>query len=186
MEADLLKKLCRSLDGQRKKSHQEAVEWQHFGRFTASVLQKEVEGFERKLRVLQERLDGLVRENGELRDMCLYLDKSRKKSGTGGGGGREARTGRGQFDGVPVHSMCVEEMNRDDTEPALQYSGITSEDTLRDKKVKQFNVLGTKGQLFSDCLHQHQTASLLFHCMHACRPTNCCDNATKTSGEAGV
>ncbi|CAI7998310.1 Coiled-coil domain-containing protein 85C-A [Geodia barretti] len=153
-EVHLLRKLCRSLDAQRKKSHQEAVEWQNFGRFTAGVLQKEVEGFERKLRVLQERMDGLVRENGELQEMCFYLDKTRQKSSAEGVDARTTagttavgRTGGTKQQGslrVPMHSMCAEEMNKD-SGPPLQYAGITSDNTLRDKKGKnKFNLLDTK------------------------------------------
>lgn len=152
MDAEVLtlKRLCRSLDGLRKKSHQEAVEWQNFGRFTAAVLQKEVDSFERKLRVLQERLDGLVKENSKLREMCFYLDSSREKSAADGrrgeGGLKSATRHSKDSQRTPVHSMCAEEMNKD-VESAFQYSGITSEDTLRDRKVKKFNILGTKGKL---------------------------------------
>ena len=145
----LLKRLCRSLERQRQKSHQEATEWQNFGRYTAAVLQKEVEGFERKLRVLQEKLDGLVQENRELQEMCFYLDKSRGRTADSSvdeaagekrkiGGGMTLSTTR-----APVHSMCAEEMNKDDG-PTLQYTGITSDTTLHDKREK-FNIHGTKG-----------------------------------------
>ena len=122
-------------------------------RFTAAVLQKEVEGFERKLRVLRERLEGVVRENGELQEMCFYLDKSRERRGVEGDDGRATETsggrklggGRGAFTfRAPVHSMCAEEMNRDPG-PPLQYAGLTSDNTLRDKKGKSLNLLGTKG-----------------------------------------
>lgn len=140
-----LKELCRLLDTQRQKSHQKAVEWQNFGRFTAAVLQKEVEGFERKLRVLQEKLDRLVQENTELQEMCFYLDKSRKGSDSQEGD----KSGRGNLSDktksrAPVYSMCAVEMNKSEG-PALKYSGFTSENTLHDKKVKKFNILGTKG-----------------------------------------
>lgn len=147
-EASLLKELCRCLDRQRQKSHQKAVEWQNFGRFTATVLQKEVESFERKLRVLQERLDRLVQENTELQEMCFYLDKSRKGSDTYDDEGDKSSRGKlsksRMKSRAPVHSMCAVEMNQDEG-PALQYTGFTSENTLHDKKGKKFNILGTKG-----------------------------------------
>lgn len=147
-QISLLKELCRFLDGQRQKSHQKAVEWQNFGRFTAAVLQKEVEGFERKLRVLQEKLDRLVQENTELQEMCFYLDKSRKGSDSRDDEGDKSDRGKlsdkMKKSRVPVHSMCAVEMNKTEG-PALQYSGFTSENTLHDKKVKKFNILGTKG-----------------------------------------
>ena len=149
VEVGLLRKLCRSLDGQRKRSHQEAVEWQNFGQFTAEVLQKEAGSYERKLLLLQERLDGLARENGELREMCLYLDKSRDASisvgGSSGGESIKPREGdRPSSFKAPVHSMCAEEMNRDPG-PTLRYAGITSDNTLRDKS-KILGIHGTRGE----------------------------------------
>lgn len=140
-EVILLKELCRSLDSQRKKSRQEAVEWQNFGRFTAAVLQKEADGFERKLRVLQERMGVLVRENDELKG-----ETSRGKRAVEGSGFQHTRYRKlgGREDAsskAPVHSMCAEEMNRD-TSPLLHYPGMTSESTLRDKKT--LSLLGTK------------------------------------------
>ena len=154
-EVHLLRKLCRSLDTQIKKSHQEAVEWQNLGRFTAAVLQKEVDSFERKLRVLQERMNGLVAENKELQEICFYLDKTREKSSADSSrttaetmSGRTCRAKQGSSR-APVHSMCAEEMNKDSGGPPLQYAGITSDNTLRDKKVKNFKVLNhTKGLCF--------------------------------------
>ena len=156
MESDasqvlLLKKLCRRLEEQRQKSHQEAMEWQNFGRFTAAVLQREVDGFERKLRVLQEKLDAVARENSELQDMCFYLDKSREGSNSRSDERGKNTRSKFQEDGkiqprVPVHALCAEEMNKDEG-PALQYAGITSQNTLHDKRVNKFDILSTKGIL---------------------------------------
>ena len=145
-EVPLLKKLCRSLDRQRQKNHQAAVEWQNFGRFTATVLQKEVENFERKLRVLQEKMDGLVQENRELREMCFYLDKSREVSESRGKSSRGKLQDSNAKCRAPVHSMCAVEMNKDEG-PTLQYTGITSENTLRDTRGKRFNILGMSTSL---------------------------------------
>ena len=164
-EVRLLRKLCRSLDGQRQKSRKEAVEWQNFGRYTATVLQKEVAGFERKLRVLQEKLDQLVHENAELREMCLYLDKSREGSGGGGEGGK---SGHSKLQGsassksrAPVHSMCAAEMNKDEG-PTPQYAGITSQNTLHDKRRKKFNLLGIKGMT---CRHTYCKLPRPYQCI---------------------
>lgn len=143
-----LRKLCQVLETQRQQFQQLALEWQHFGQFTAAVLQKEVEGFERKLGVLQVRLDQLVQENSELQEMCLYLDKSRDEKGEVG-----RRTGHGRFQSgtskfqAPVHSMCVREMNKDSGQYP-QYAGITSQITLKDKKKKKstFSFIGSQGK----------------------------------------
>ena len=147
-QALLLKKLCRCLEAQRQKSHHEAKEWQNFGRFTAAVLQREVDSFERKLRVLQEKLDAVVRENSELQDMCFYLDKSREGSKDRSGKNVHSKYQDGKVQSrVPVHSLCAEEMNRDES-PALQYAGITSQNTLHDKRVNKLDILSTKGNLY--------------------------------------
>ena len=144
----LLRKLSRYLEEQRDKNHQKATEWQTFGRFTAAVLQKEVENFERKLRVLQEKLDGLVRENSELQEMCLYLDKSREKGSTESciKGRKDVRGGlgvdnKGRSRAVPIHSLCAEEMNKDES-PPVQYAGMTSENTLSDNRRRKPNFIG--------------------------------------------
>ena len=163
-EVRLLRKLCRSLDGQRQKSRKEAVEWQNFGRYTATVLQKEVAGFERKLRVLQEKLDQLVHENAELREMCLYLDKSREGSGGGGEGGKSGHSklqgSTGSKSRAPVHSMCAAEMNKDEG-PTPQYAGSTSHNTLHDKRRKKFNLLGIKGM--TDTLIANYSSTISTH-----------------------
>ena len=76
-ENEELRSLCCFLDDSRQKNKEMAFEWQSFGRYTAAVLKNEVEIFECKLQVLQEKLDKIVQENSELREMCLYLDQSR-------------------------------------------------------------------------------------------------------------
>lgn len=141
-ECRLLRNLCRALDAQRQKSQKAALEWQTFGRFTAAVLQKEVEGFERKLRTLQEKLDRLAQENSELQEMCLYLDNTRGETDTATKSHGRLSSSSGAR--VPVHSICVKEMNTDET-PVVQYAGLTSQNTLKDKRKKKFNLLGIQG-----------------------------------------
>lgn len=52
-ENEELRDLCCFLDDGRQKTKQVAHEWQCFGKYTASVLKNEVDGFETKLAVLQ-------------------------------------------------------------------------------------------------------------------------------------
>lgn len=176
-ECRLLQHLCRALDAQRQKSQKAALEWQTFGRFTAAVLQKEVEGFERKLRVLQEKLDRLAQENSELQEMCLYLDKSRGETDAATNSHGKLSSSSGVR--VPVHSLCVKEMNADET-PVVQYAGLTSQNTLKDKRRKKFNLLGIKGM---GCMNKqidiHDQHILLYR--SKCR----CGGARETSGKTG-
>ena len=151
-ERRLLRQLCRSLDTEREKSQKSAQEWQNFGRFTAAVLQKEVESFARKLRVLEERLQRLTQENSELQETCLYLDKFREEteeapaySGRHGRGKLKA-AGEGDPSGARplVHSICAKEMNADES-ALVQYDGLTSKSTLKDKRRNKFSLLGVEG-----------------------------------------
>ena len=123
-ENEELKKFCHLLDEAQQKSKQVALEWQNFGKYTAAVLKSEVETFECKLQVLQEQLDKQVRENVELQEMCLFLDKS---CGEEGGSGEATP----QNTDVSVHSICAPTLNKSGGK-LPQYMGVTSKSTLKD------------------------------------------------------
>ena len=80
LQADLseLRELCCYLDDDRKKYRQVAKEWQRFGRYTVTVMRNEVISYSDKLKNLERKQTDLMKENGELRDLCVYLDQSRK------------------------------------------------------------------------------------------------------------
>ena len=80
LQADIseMRELCCYLDDERKKCRQVAKEWQRFGRYTVTVMRNEVISYSDKLKNLERKQTDLMKENGELRDLCVYLDQSRK------------------------------------------------------------------------------------------------------------
>ncbi|XP_001605643.1 coiled-coil domain-containing protein 85C [Nasonia vitripennis] len=78
-----LRDLCCFLDDDRQKGRKLAREWQRFGRYTASVMRQEVSAYQNKLRQLDNKQQELIKDNLELKELCLYLDEER------GGGQRD-------------------------------------------------------------------------------------------------
>nr|SVE80745.1 EOG090X06T3 [Daphnia magna]SVE82513.1 EOG090X06T3 [Daphnia magna] len=74
-----LRDLCCFLDDDRQKGRKLAREWQRFGRYTASVMRQEVASYQNKLKQLESRQQELTRDNGELKELCLYLDEERNE-----------------------------------------------------------------------------------------------------------
>lgn len=72
-----LRDLCCFLDDDRQKGRKLAREWQRFGRYTASVMRQEVSAYQGKLRGLDARQQDLIRDNIQLKELCLYLDQER-------------------------------------------------------------------------------------------------------------
>ncbi|XP_055297965.1 coiled-coil domain-containing protein 85C [Sitodiplosis mosellana] len=72
-----LRDLCCFLDDDRQKGRKLAREWQRFGRYTASVMRQEVSAYQTKLRQLDDKQQELIRDNLELKELCLYLDEER-------------------------------------------------------------------------------------------------------------
>lgn len=80
LQADLqeLRDLTCYLDDDRQKCRKLAREWQRFGRYTASVMRNEVANYQEKLKVLEEKQMDLSKDNAELKELCLYLDRQRE------------------------------------------------------------------------------------------------------------
>ncbi|XP_026464513.1 coiled-coil domain-containing protein 85C-like [Ctenocephalides felis] len=79
-----LRDLCCFLDDDRQKGRKLAREWQRFGRYTASVMRQEVAAYQSKLRQLDDKQQELIRDNLELKELCLYLDEERSANGGAG------------------------------------------------------------------------------------------------------
>ncbi|XP_062705665.1 coiled-coil domain-containing protein 85C-A [Aedes albopictus] len=75
-----LRDLCCFLDDDRQKGRKLAREWQRFGRYTASVMRQEVSAYQTKLRQLDDKQQELIRDNLELKELCLYLDEERSNT----------------------------------------------------------------------------------------------------------
>jgi len=76
-----LRDLCCFLDDDRQKGRKLAREWQRFGRYTASVMRQEVSDYQGKLRQLEAKQQELIKDNLELKELCLYLDEERLGGG---------------------------------------------------------------------------------------------------------
>lgn len=75
-----LRDLCCFLDDDRQKGRKLAREWQRFGRYTASVMRQEVSAYQNKLRELDTKQHELIKDNLELKELCLYLDEERNQN----------------------------------------------------------------------------------------------------------
>ncbi|XP_045584762.1 coiled-coil domain-containing protein 85C isoform X2 [Procambarus clarkii] len=75
-----LRDLCCFLDDDRQKGRKLAREWQRFGRYTASVMRQEVTAYQNKLRELDAKQQELIKDNLELKELCLYLDEERNNA----------------------------------------------------------------------------------------------------------
>ncbi|XP_067115726.1 coiled-coil domain containing 85A, like [Osmerus mordax] len=80
-----LRDLCCFLDDDRQKGKRVSREWQRLGRYSASIMRKEVTLYLQKLKELEARQEEVVRENLELKELCLLLDEEKGGGGVGGG-----------------------------------------------------------------------------------------------------
>ncbi|KAM9314988.1 coiled-coil domain containing 85A, like [Pholidichthys leucotaenia] len=81
-----LRDLCCFLDDDRQKGKRVSREWQRLGRYSASIMRKEVTLYLQKLKELEVRQEEVIRENLELKELCLLLDEEKVVGGGGGGG----------------------------------------------------------------------------------------------------
>jgi hypothetical protein len=83
-----LRDLCCYLNDERSRARCLAKEWQSFGTHMSRVMRHEVSSYAQKLQVLEDKQFELVRENFELKQLCIMLDNSlasRVDSGVGDG-----------------------------------------------------------------------------------------------------
>ncbi|KAJ8284995.1 hypothetical protein COCON_G00038450 [Conger conger] len=80
-----LRDLCCFLDDDRQKGKRVSREWQRLGRYSASIMRKEVTLYLQRLKELELRQEEVLRENLELKELCLMLDEDRGPGGAGGG-----------------------------------------------------------------------------------------------------
>ncbi|XP_064173515.1 coiled-coil domain-containing protein 85A-like isoform X1 [Anguilla rostrata] len=87
-----LRDLCCFLDDDRQKGKRVSREWQRLGRYSAGIMRKEVTLYLQKLKELEARQEEVLKENLELRELCVMLDEEK---GAGGAGGVGAGAGPG-------------------------------------------------------------------------------------------
>ncbi|XP_059575425.1 coiled-coil domain-containing protein 85A isoform X1 [Alligator mississippiensis] len=81
-----LRDLCCFLDDDRQKGKKVSREWQRLGRYSAGVMHKEVALYLQKLKELEMRQEEVVKENLELKELCVLLDEEK----SGGAGSRSS------------------------------------------------------------------------------------------------
>ncbi|XP_078086593.1 coiled-coil domain-containing protein 85A [Mustelus asterias] len=77
-----LRDLCCFLDDDRQKGKKVSREWQRLGRYTAGLMRKEVALYLQKMKELEVRQDEVVKENLELKEMCLLLEEDKSAAGS--------------------------------------------------------------------------------------------------------
>nr|AAH66065.1 Ccdc85a protein [Mus musculus] len=85
-----LRDLCCFLDDDRQKGKRVSREWQRLGRYTAGVMHKEVALYLQKLKELEVKQEEVVKENMELKELCMLLDEEK---GVGCAGSSTSSTG---------------------------------------------------------------------------------------------
>ncbi|XP_034537041.1 LOW QUALITY PROTEIN: coiled-coil domain-containing protein 85A [Notolabrus celidotus] len=89
-----LRDLCCFLDDDRQKGKKVSREWQRLGRYSAGLMRKEVAIYLQKLKELEQRQVEVIRENLELKEVCLMLEEERAAVVAGGGGVGQGGPGR--------------------------------------------------------------------------------------------
>uniref|UniRef100_A0A8C4DUM9 Coiled-coil domain-containing protein 85A n=1 Tax=Dicentrarchus labrax TaxID=13489 RepID=A0A8C4DUM9_DICLA len=89
-----LRDLCCFLDDDRQKGKRVSREWQRLGRYSAGLMRKEVAIYLQKLKELEQRQVEVIRENLELKEVCLMLEEERAAAAGGGGVGGQGGPGR--------------------------------------------------------------------------------------------
>ncbi|XKL61437.1 hypothetical protein PGB90_008494 [Kerria lacca] len=101
-----LRDLCCFLDDDRQRGRKLAREWQRFGRYTASVMRQEVSAYQNKLKELDNKQHELIKDNLELKELCLYLDEERNGNCRSCGAGLRRDDGDGSSSGTNVDESC--------------------------------------------------------------------------------
>ena len=78
------------------------------------------------MQLLREQVEILSRENKELKEMCLYLDRS-------GSAGDEAKLTPPETTTILLHSSIMSKLSKRGASSAPLFSGMTSHNTLKDE-----------------------------------------------------
>src|SRR6218665_190972 len=120
-ENEELQDLCCFLDTSRQNDQRVVQEWQKFGRYTSDVMSSDVRTFQKKLGVLEARLDALTKENIELKELCLLLadDRATQEPGQIRDMGDGSSSDSPSNDKLPVPGPINRNGSADEISPAL-------------------------------------------------------------------
>lgn len=119
-----LRNLCGYLDQAYQKSRHVCLEWQSLGCYTAEVLKVEVASYKTQDRATKEQLEKLVKDNRELKEMCIFLDQSQ-------GGSQDKSLTPPEVVSTMFHAGVVGKVNQQQGK-VPQYPGLTKRTTLKD------------------------------------------------------
>ncbi|XP_057706259.1 coiled-coil domain-containing protein 85B [Corythoichthys intestinalis] len=124
-----LRDLCCFLDDDRLKVKKLAREWQHFGHHAAKVMREDLGGYLKKLAELERTQDGLLKENLDLKELCLVLEEECVGRGVGGGGGGSSAGDASPAGSAELASPCM--AARDLGDGSSSTGSVGSPDQLR-------------------------------------------------------
>ncbi|XP_051937070.1 coiled-coil domain-containing protein 85A-like isoform X2 [Hippocampus zosterae] len=81
-----LRDLCCFLDDDRQKGKRVTREWQRLGRYSSGLMRREVAIYLQKLKELEQRQSDVMRDNLELKEVCLMLEEERANATALGSG----------------------------------------------------------------------------------------------------
>ncbi|XP_061625750.1 coiled-coil domain containing 85A, like isoform X2 [Phyllopteryx taeniolatus] len=102
-----LRDLCCFLDDDRQKGKRVSREWQRLGRYSSSIMRKEVTLYLQKLKELEFRQEEVIRENLELKELCLLLDEDKGIVSGGGGTGGSVGMGVGSRNSIDSQNSLL-------------------------------------------------------------------------------
>lgn len=94
-----LRDLTVYLDDERNRTRGLAKQWQDFGNHMSTVMKHEVGTYAKKLHLLEDKQFELVRENFELRQLCVLMDKAMNMRNSGDNNNRTGVGSAGDSDG---------------------------------------------------------------------------------------
>lgn len=133
------------------------------GRYSASIMRKEVTLYLQKLKELEARQEEVIRENMELKELCLLLDEE-KGVGGGGGGGVSVGGCRNSIDSqnslllVPGHGLLMRDVGDGSSTSSAWSTDSSDHPHHKQSHLAPGGVGGEKGSL--DLMHKPRCSSI--------------------------
>lgn len=142
-------------------------EWQRLGRYSASIMRKEVTLYLQKLKELEVRQEEVIRENMELKELCLLLDEEKGVGGgggSGGGGGVGVGGCRNSIDSqnsllmVPGHGLLMRDVGDGSSTSSAWSTDSSDQPHHKQSHLAPGGVGGEKGSL--ELMHKPRCSSI--------------------------